>query len=290
MSAQFGSMAKRMQHGFASRNGLLGVILAKEDYTGIEEVYEREYGGFLNMFSQGPTVHDHQYLPEELVKGLGEKWEIEGVRVKLHAAMAGLHSTIDCMEDLQNRYPDRFTDDRLQEIEGIVTEHGDAMYHHGGWIAPEDKPLSSTAAQMSIQYAAAAQLLDKEVLMAQYGADKLNRPLIRDIMKKVRPTHNTDFDKDPKMGFRTDVTVRFRDGTVLRSSANAPKGIQPPVSNEDIMGKWRSLVSDILSEERRDKIEQAVLNLETADDMNQLLELLKGDIRCPIKVGTEQGG
>ena len=289
MSAQFGSMAKRMQHGFASRNGLLGVIFAREGYTGIEEVYEREYGGFLSMFSQGSTASDRKYLPEELVKGLGEQWEIERVRVKLHAAMAGLHSTIDCVEILQQSHPERFTDDRLQEIEEISTEHGDAMYHHGGWIAPEDKPLSSTAAQMSIQYAAAAQLLDREVLMAQYGADKLNRPLIRELMKKVKPQHNTDFDKDPKLGFRTDITVRFKDGTDLRSSVNAPKGIQPPVSNEDIIDKWRRLVRGILSDERRNKIEQAVLGLDTSGDVKQLLELLKGDVDCPIKVAAEEG-
>jgi aconitate decarboxylase len=53
MSAQFGSMAKRMQHGFASRNGLYAALMAREGYTGIEEVYETPYGGFLSCFGQG---------------------------------------------------------------------------------------------------------------------------------------------------------------------------------------------------------------------------------------------
>ncbi len=53
MSAQFGSMAKRMQHGFAARNGLFAALIAKEGYTGIKEVYETPYGGFLSCFSQG---------------------------------------------------------------------------------------------------------------------------------------------------------------------------------------------------------------------------------------------
>ena len=50
MSAQFESEVKRMQHGFASRNGLLAAILAKGGYMGIKKVYEREYGGFLEMW------------------------------------------------------------------------------------------------------------------------------------------------------------------------------------------------------------------------------------------------
>ncbi|UKZ81430.1 hypothetical protein TrVFT333_009202 [Trichoderma virens FT-333] len=46
MSAQFESEVKRMQHGFAARNGLLGAMLAQTGYVGIKRVFEREYGGF----------------------------------------------------------------------------------------------------------------------------------------------------------------------------------------------------------------------------------------------------
>ena len=45
MSAQFESMVKRMQHGFASRNGLTAAALAASGYVGIKRVFEREYGG-----------------------------------------------------------------------------------------------------------------------------------------------------------------------------------------------------------------------------------------------------
>ena len=35
-----------MQHGFASRNGILATFLAREDYSSIERDLERFYGGF----------------------------------------------------------------------------------------------------------------------------------------------------------------------------------------------------------------------------------------------------
>lgn len=287
MSAQFGSMAKRMQHGFASRNGLLAVILAREGYTGIESVYETEYGGFLSMFSRDSAIGAGKpsYLPTELTRGLGERWEIDAVRVKLHAAMAGLHGTIDCVEMLQKQHPDRFEEGRLHGIEQITTEHGDASYHHGGFIAPEDKPLSSTAAQMSIQYAAAAQLIDHQVLMAQFGADRLNRPSVRRLMSVVRPTHNVDFDSSPDATFKTKITVAFNDGTSLTSAVNAPKGINPPVSNEDIVVKWRRLVAGVITDQRQTEIENIVLGLENlgSEGLMDLLALLKGDVKCPIQ-------
>jgi aconitate decarboxylase len=40
MSAQFESMAKRMQHGFVARNGPLAALLARTGHTGIKQVYE----------------------------------------------------------------------------------------------------------------------------------------------------------------------------------------------------------------------------------------------------------
>ena len=284
MSAQFGSMAKRMQHGFGSRNGLFAVLLAQEGYTGIQEVYETPYGGFLSMFSDGVTNFSPKSLPEELINGLGERWELHSIRVKLHAAMAALHGTIDCVEKLQFEHPDLFAAENLTEIEKITTQHSKPAFEHGGWITPRDKPLTSLGAQMSIQYAAAAQLVDHEVLMAQFGADKLNRPQLRELMDKIHPTHNAEFDTDKKKGWRTVVVVMFKDGSEVETLVDGPKGIMPPASEEDIVQKWRMLVRDVLEDERRQQIENCVLGLEDLSDVKELVQLLEGAVKCPIVV------
>ncbi|KAJ9609215.1 hypothetical protein H2200_006987 [Cladophialophora chaetospira] len=284
MSAQFGSMAKRMQHGFASRNGLFAALLAQEGYTGIKDVYETPYGGFLSMFTEGVTNFSPKSLPDELIKGLGEIWELHGIRVKLHAAMAALHGTIDCIEKLQKQHPALFSTEKLSEIEKVTTQHSKPAFEHGGWTAPRNEPLTPTAAQMSIQYAAAAQLVDHEVLMAQFGADKLNRPLLRELMDKIQPVHNSEFDSDKKKGWTTVVTVRFKDGTEVDTSVAGPKGITPPASDDDVVQKWRMLVRDVLDENRRDQIEKCVLELEKLTDVKDLVQLLEGAVKCPIAV------
>ena len=53
MSAQYEGMIKRMQHAFAARYGLFGALLPRSGYFGIRKVFERPYGGYLSMFSQG---------------------------------------------------------------------------------------------------------------------------------------------------------------------------------------------------------------------------------------------
>lgn len=280
MSAQFGSMAKRMQHGFGARNGLFAALMAKEGYTGIEQVYETPYGGFLSCFGQGATF-EPKTLPDELSKGLGSRWEINNIRVKLHAAMAALHGTIECIEELQADHPNLFENGSLENIEKVTTEHSKPAFEHGGWEAPAEKPISSTGAQMSIQYAAAAQLIDRQVLMEQFGAAKLNRPEIRSLMSKIRPKYNEALDEER---WATIVTVRFRDGKEVEVSLAAPRNVSPGVTNEEVVDKWRRLVSGVLDDRRRDEIERCVLGLENEADVTKLGALLQGTVKCPIDV------
>src|SRR6202012_4257252 len=53
MAAQYEAMSKRMQHGFAARNGFYAAGLAAAGYTGIKQVFDRPYGGFLAVFGEG---------------------------------------------------------------------------------------------------------------------------------------------------------------------------------------------------------------------------------------------
>lgn len=235
------------------------------------------------MFGEGVT-RSPKTLLDQISSELGTRWEIHNIRVKLHAAMAALHGTIDCIENLQKAHPSLFEAKNLPNIASVVTQHGKAAYEHGGWIAPKDKPLSSTAAQMSIQNAAASQLYDHEVLMQQFGASRLNRPEIRVMMEKVHPEHDKTIDEKGDALFTTRVFVKFADGTEVKEVVPAPKGISPPASNEQIVEKWKGLVRDILDNERRAKIEEKVLSLETLGDIEELIGLLAGDVRCPIDV------
>ncbi|KAF2722539.1 2-methylcitrate dehydratase PrpD [Polychaeton citri CBS 116435] len=281
MSAQYGSMAKRMQHGFAARNGLFGALMAREGYTGIQEVFEVPYGGFLSCFSQGANFEPKSKV-DEITKGLGSDWELEGIRVKLHAAMVALHGPIDSIEKLQQEHPELLTTENLQKIESIETKHSHAAYEHGGWIAPPDQPLTSVAAQMSIQYAVAAQLVDRQVWTEQFRESNLNRPILREIMAKVHPAHDQSLDASADTKWGTSSKIRFIDGQEIETSVAAPKGFSPPASGDDIVQKWRSLTYGIIDEDRRDKIEQCILGLDTLGSIKTLAELLRDTVRSPI--------
>src|ERR1700736_3787068 len=96
MSAQFESMVKRMQHGFAARNGLTAAALAASGYVGIKRVLEREYGGWLSTFGEG-----HHPDSIQIYAGLGAVWETNRIAVKAYAAMGLLHAAIEAALQLR---------------------------------------------------------------------------------------------------------------------------------------------------------------------------------------------
>src|SRR5215470_9388519 len=56
MAAQEGAMSKRLHCGRAAQAGVLGAELAARGFTGIPDVLEASYGGFLSTFSGAPDM------------------------------------------------------------------------------------------------------------------------------------------------------------------------------------------------------------------------------------------
>jgi aconitate decarboxylase len=265
MSAQFGSDVKRMQHGFAARNGLFAALLANGRYIGIKKVFEEPYGGFLAAFGQG-SGKEPPYLVDELVKELGQTWQLESIRVKPHASMAGTHCTIDTVETLQKLHPGELG--RLSNIIRIKIEMSEPAFKHGGWKA--HRPLTPTGAQMSCAYAAAVQLVDGQVSPKEFHHDLIDRDSIWDLVDKTECVHS------PQLGgkFEQRVSIKFSDGSVICNTVDTPKGINAPLSNKEILEKFRKFTKGLINDEKREMIEKLVLDMENLEDISVLDELL----------------
>jgi aconitate decarboxylase len=276
MSAQFESEVKRMQHGFAARNGLFAALLARSGYVGIKKIFEREYGGFLSTFSLG-SGKEPRYLLGEVTKELGTSWKTDGILVKPYAAMAGTHCTVDCIRALQTKYPERMKD--LSIIKSIKIEMGEAAFHHGGWKAT--RPLTSTGAQMSNAFIAATQLVDGAVLPAQFRHDSLNRDAVWALVNKTTCFHNPEL----YTRWAQAVTITFSDPeeTVLHQDVEFQRGLNPPLSNSEIVQKWRQLTADVTDDEARlNQIEKVVIGLDKCGNIKILADLMLGETKNPI--------
>lgn len=274
MSAQFESEVKRMQHGFAARSGLMAAFLAQSGYIGIKKVYEREYGGFLKQFSGG-NGKTPQYRTDEIAKGLGSVWQTDHVRIKPYASMAGTHPTVDCVRLLQEKHPEQMK--KLGDVKKIKIIMNDAAFHHGGWKAT--KPLTNTGAQMSNAFVAATQMIHGQVLAAQFGPSMLQN---EDVWKLVDVTDCEEREANTGPARRQEVIIDFQDGTTLSQEVMAARGVDPPLSNEEIIEKWRVLVKDIMDGQVMQAMEEFILSLDTQNDISLLCEWLSTTTKNPL--------
>lgn len=271
MSAQYEGMIKRAQHAFAARNGLFGALLARTGYLGIKKVFERPYGGFLAMFGAG-NGRTPPYRIHEVIDKLGSLWHTSHIRVKLHACVGGCHGQIECLASMQAAHPHRFASAALSQITKITVWLSGPIFAHDGW-RPEERPLTSTGAQMNAAYIGAVQLVDRQVLLEQFAPESLDRDEVWNLVYKTTCLHSAEFDK-PDHGCGAKVRIEFADGKVLEDSIEMPKGFNPPVTNEEIKEKWHRLASSVIDENRIQAIEEMVLGLGELDDVRRLTHLL----------------
>ena len=261
MSAQYGSMVKRMHHGKSAQSGLYAAMLAADGFTGIENVFELPYGGFCRTFSASEDNFDLQ----QLIEGLGSVWQTKRIAFKPYASMGGNHAAIDGIRELAEETG--IGADDIAEITIHVTE---AMVHHAGWTY---RPRGLTAAQMHIGFAVAMQLVDGNVFVEQMVPDNVGRPDLLALVERIRVVRSPEREaKGTAYRWGCDMTVRLRDGRVLEKTVDWARGSERnPLSNADVAAKYRRLARKVLPEEQAATVEQQISTLETAPSVAGLV-------------------
>jgi aconitate decarboxylase len=270
MSAMYESMVKRMQHGFASRNGLTAAALAESGYVGIKRVFERPYGGWLAVFGEC-----HRTYPEEIYAGLGNMWETERIAVKPYSAMGLLHAAIDCALELRPKID-------VSQIQRIDIDMGEAAYAHGGWKA--ERPIQVIGAQMNVAYVVAVAFLDGDVLVDQFTQERVNSDDVWALIDRTVTHHERAYDNLPAdERLTTQVRLTFKDGSTRAAKVVHPRGTgDRNLTNADIREKYAKLTRRAVSAERQKAIENAVLSLDTLDDIAALTALLTPAVHSPL--------
>src|SRR5271169_6061513 len=270
MSAMYESMVKRMQHGFASRNGLTAAALAAAGYAGIKRVFERPYGGWLAVFGEG-----HRTYPEDIYKGLGVLWETGRIAVKAYSCMGLLHAAIGAALELRPQVD-------VSQIQRIDIDMGEAAYAHGGWKA--ERPLQVIGAQMNVAYVVAMAFLDGDVLVDQFRQDRINRDDVWALIDRTLTHHEQAYDHLPvDEQLTTQVRLTFKDGTTRAAKVVHPRGTgDRTLTNAEIRDKYAKLTHRVIAAERQAAIEKAVLGIDTLDDVAQLVTLLTPAVRSPL--------
>jgi 2-methylcitrate dehydratase PrpD len=265
MAAQYGAMVKRMHAGRSSQSGLYGALLAEQGFTGIENVFEAEYGGFCTTFSRSQD----RFRLAELTAGLGSTWQTMGVALKFYACVGSNHTTLDALRALQREH--HFGADDIERI----TVHGSQVTaDHVGW---KYEPAGMTAAQLNLPYCVATLLLEGDCFVEQFQPGAERDPRRMALAERVTVFADPAITaKGAKHRHEVRVEVELRDGRRLSRTQETPRGSDENfAADADIIAKFEKLASRALPAKRVEELRDAVLGLEELNDAAQLSELLQ---------------
>lgn len=261
MAAQEGAMVKRFHSGRAAQSGVYSARLAQRDFTGISDVLEAAYGGYLSCYSDTPDAR-------RLTDGLGATWETLNVGYKPHASVTSIHTALDGLAEIMRE--NGLAADDIERVEAGLSP----MTHlHCAW---QYKAQGVTAAQMNLYYGLAVVALDGVAFTEQYREGRLRDPAIFGFIERIDARVDREIE-GLGAGFRhaARVKVRGRDGRSWEKLLLHRRGSpEHPLTPADIEYKFRHIVGACRSEADADRLIKLTNTLDTLEDLSGLMALL----------------
>ena len=265
MAAQEGAMVKRFHSGRAAQSGVYAASLAAADFTGITDVLEAPYGGYLTCYSNEPN-------PARLTAGLGSTWETLNVGYKPHASVTSIHTALDGLAEIM-----RENELKADDIERVEAGLSPMTHVHCAW---EYKAQGVTAAQMNLYYGLAVIALDGMAFTEQYHEGRLADPAILDFIGRINAYVDPEIESmGPPFRHAARVNVRARDGREFEKRLLHRRGSpEEPLKPEEIEYKFRHVVSPCVAKPASDRIVELVGKLEALPDLSELIALVAAPV------------
>jgi 2-methylcitrate dehydratase len=250
--------------GLASAQSALGamntVFLARRGVEGPLQVIE------------GPLGIDHL-----LGMKIDIDWDKQGYdgvtesTIKKYNSMIHTQSAVHCMVELARQKG--LDPNKIVSIEAEVFQL--AFDFAGGGLYGVDKVIrTKEQADHSLPYLLSVALIDGDVTPAQFRPDRIAKPDVQALLKKVSTRPNREFTAQYPRKMPTKITVRFQDGTVIEHEVQDYPGLASrPFTWEESVEKFDGLVVGRIDAGLSREIKDAVLSLEGIQ-VRDLLKLL----------------
>lgn len=260
MSAQEGAMVKRLHAGHAAQMGVTGAMLAQRGFTGIPNILEADYGGFLSTLSGAAEL-------DWLTRGLGVSWEILKVGFKPYATAASIHSPLQALDQIMREHA--LTADDIERID----VHCSAMAHrHCAWPYT---PAGVTAAQMNMPFAMAMMAVDRNAMGEQFREERLEDPAALAMLARITVEPDELYSKGgDATRHAARIRVQTKAGAVFELEQwNRPGSPANPMTEAQLQAKFQTLASSVLPTPAVTALDASIARLEQHDftDLKALL-------------------
>jgi 2-methylcitrate dehydratase PrpD len=259
MAAQYGAMVKRLFAGHASSVGVLAAKLAQKGFTGIPDVFDAEFGGYLEAVSD-------QVDASQLTEGLGTTYRTAEMGYKLYACVGASHTAIDAARQILAQQPE-LDAATIREVRVVTSEY---QRTHAGWPYV---PSTVMAAQMSIQYCIAAMIRFGEVFVDQFAETLLADPGLVALANKVSVVADPAQSPHDR---RAVVHITDTNGRSFSATSDFAAGHpRNPATWPDIARKFITLSAKVLPLERCHALVAEIEHLEDCDDVGRWVGRLR---------------
>jgi 2-methylcitrate dehydratase PrpD len=202
--ANFGSMTKPLQVGFAARNGIVAASLAEAGVDASPDALESPRGFLAALSPAGRVDLDSPCAA-------GAPWQIarQGLNVKRYPACYAAHRIIDAALSLQPRLAGRIGD-----IDSVTVSVGRLQ----AAMLRSSRPDTPLDARFSAEYTVACALARGHVELQDFGEDQVLEPQVQALLRKVtvHPVEEQDAE-EPIFSPADRLAVRLSDGSTLKA-------------------------------------------------------------------------
>jgi len=173
LRANFGTQTKPVHAGLAARNGVLAALLAEAGIDGRSDILSHP-SGFAQTFNRGGKME------LDALRRWGEELEILtefGLALKPFPSCAALHPATEAALQLRGDLDGNC--DRIKEIDAAVPNFAfESLIRK--------RPGTPTESRFSLEYSIAVAMLDGNVGLSSFTAERMADPALEALMQKVR--------------------------------------------------------------------------------------------------------
>jgi len=246
----------------AAQAGVIAALMAREGYEGPVEVMEGKEGLF-------EVLNNVEWRPDWLLKNLGTEFMITQCSYKAFPTEALTHQPISAA--LQVCREHNISAEDVAEILVETTTRGADILSDPSKFAPKTKET----ADHSLPYVIAAAVADGNVLPNSFSDEKLRDPRIWALLGKIKVVADPQIDALFPGVKRARVSITTTEGATHTAQVDHAKGSpQNPLSDDEVVAKFRANATGVLAKDRQDAIIEATWNFEEVEDLGEYMRLL----------------
>jgi 2-methylcitrate dehydratase PrpD len=249
----FGTLAKHFHPGKAAQDGVLSALLASRGLSAPTDILEGS-DGLCQVLS-------HKFDEDQVLDGLGHRFEIFNNSFKPYPACYQTHSVINACLDISKQLPLSSS-----AVEEVVCEVNPIAIDVAAIIDPKD----GNEAKFSLYYCAARGLMG-DVSLSKFAPAAIKKEDVQQLMHRVKLRGNPSLTIENAL-----VEVKTRDGREISSRIeNLKGGPSNPMTDDEIDAKFLGLALPVLKDkDKTKKVLYKLRNLETLKDARYLMNLL----------------